>query len=194
MGQTAAAVKIAKRVVRDGQIWPDAYYPLTGLTQHANGIPAELAMAIARQESELNPQAVSPAGARGLMQLMPATAQKVSSTLGLPYSRGRLTSDPGYNVQLGSRYLAEMLARFDGSIILAAAAYNAGPNRVDQWIATYGDPRRPGVDPVLWAETIPYRETRNYVQRVAESLHVYRARMAGRAGPIGLTQAISPSR
>lgn len=194
MGQTAAAVKIAKRVVRDGQIWPDAYYPLTGLTRHANGIPPELAMAIARQESELNPQAVSPAGARGLMQLMPATAQKVSATLGLPYSQGRLTSDPGYNVQLGSRYLAEMLARFDGSIILAAAAYNAGPNRVDQWIATYGDPRRPGVDPVLWAETIPYRETRNYVQRVAESLHVYRARMAGRAGPIGLTQAISPRR
>jgi soluble lytic murein transglycosylase len=190
IGQTSAAVRIAKRVVRDGVIYPDAYYPVTALAQEARVIPPELAMAIARQESELNPRAVSPAGARGLMQLMPGTAQKVSGQLGLGYDLGRLTSDPSYNARLGTQYLADMLERYDGSVVLAAAAYNAGPGRADRWIADYGDPRAPGTDVIAWIENIPFRETRNYVMRVAESLHVYRARINGRAGPFGLGEVL----
>ncbi|WP_112322304.1 lytic transglycosylase domain-containing protein [Oceanibium sediminis] len=192
IGQTAAAVKIAKRVVEDGVIYPDAYYPVTALAREVTAIPPELAMSIARQESELNPRAISPAGARGLMQVMPATAERVAGQLGLPYEQGRLTSDPSYNGQLGSQYLADMLERFDGSILLAAAAYNAGPGRPERWIELYGDPRRPGVDPIDWIEHMPFRETRNYVMRVMESLHVYRARINGRAGPIGLGEALKP--
>lgn len=190
LGQTAVAVRIAKRIAREGAVWPDAYYPLTGQTNAARGIPPELAMSIARQESEMNPAAISPAGARGLMQLMPGTAKLVAGDLGLSYSQARLTSDPDYNVQLGSRYLAMMLDRFDGSVILAAASYNAGPQRADEWIRRFGDPRTPGVDPVLWTEMIPFRETRNYVQRIAESMHVYRSRIAGQAGPIGLSHML----
>ncbi|MEO1276032.1 MAG: lytic transglycosylase domain-containing protein, partial [Pseudomonadota bacterium] len=190
MGQTPAAVRIAKRVARQGMVYPTIYYPVVSLGPDAADVPQELALAIARQESELNAVARSPAGALGLMQLMPATAQLVARQLELPYSRARLTADPNYNVALGTQYLSDMLARYDGSVILAAAAYNAGPHRVDAWLREYGDPRRAGTDPVGWIESIPFRETRNYVMRVAESVHVYRTRIAGKAGAIGLSQMI----
>jgi soluble lytic murein transglycosylase len=111
---------------------------------------------------------------------MPGTAQKVSRDLGLPYELSLLTRDPAYNVRLGKTYLAEMLARFGGAPILAAAAYNAGPGRVDEWLGRLGDPRR-GVDPIDWIEHIPFTETRNYVQRVLEGKHVYRARLGVRS-------------
>jgi soluble lytic murein transglycosylase len=94
--------------------------------------------------------------------------------MGLPFSRGRLTDDPDYNVRLGQAYLSELLDQFDGSYILALAAYNAGPNRAKSWIGLYGDPRDPSVDPINWIERIPFTETRNYVQRILESLVVYR--------------------
>ncbi len=188
IGQTAAAVKISKRLVRRGAIYPEIYYPVTALAREARAVPAELAMSIARQESELNPRAISPAGARGLMQLMPGTAKKVSGQLGLGYDLGKLIADPSYNGRLGTQYLADMLKRFGGSVLLASAAYNAGPSRVDQWIARYGDPRRANVDAITWIENIPFRETRNYVMRVMESQHVYRARIAGAAGQIGLSR------
>ena len=139
-------------------------------------------MAIARQESELNIEAISPAGARGLMQLMPGTAKKVSGWLDMPYNKARLTTDWQYNATLGQTYLARRLDQFGGSVAMAAAAYNAGAGRVDRWIERYGDPRAPGVDVIDWIETIPFRETRNYVQRVLEGLQVYRNRIAG--GPV----------
>ncbi|MEM9794790.1 MAG: lytic transglycosylase domain-containing protein, partial [Pseudomonadota bacterium] len=150
----------------------------------------ELAMAIARQESELNPRAISPVGARGLMQLMPRTAQKVAQQLGMEYSSARLIQDPAYNGRLGTQYLADMRVRYGGSDLLAAAAYNAGPSRVDAWLARYGDPRRPGVDAIDWIEHIPFRETRNYVMRVLESQHVYRARISGSAPEFGLARSL----
>lgn len=190
IGQTAAAVKISKRLVRRGAIYPEVYYPVTTLAQEARVVAPELALSIARQESELNPRAISPAGARGLMQLMPRTAERVSSQIGLRYDAGKLLSDPSYNARLGTQYLSDMLQRYGGSVLLAAAAYNAGPGRVDRWLNTYGDPRQASVDAVSWIESIPFRETRNYVMRVLESQHVYRSRIAGQAGAIGLSRSL----
>jgi len=108
------------------------------------------------------------------MQLMPATARLVARQTGTAYDNSWLTSDPDYNVRLGRAYLASMLERFDGAYVLALAAYNAGPHRVDRWLETNGDPRQGDVDTVEWIERIPFSETRNYVQRILESLTVYR--------------------
>ena len=111
------------------------------------------------------------------MQLMPATAKQVAGQLGMQHTNSRLTSDPDYNIALGSAYMRELLDRFNGSYVLAIAAYNAGPGRVREWLQTNGDPRAEGTDVVDWIELIPIYETRNYVQRVMEAVHVYRARM-----------------
>lgn len=135
--------------------------------------------AIARQESAFNPGAVSHAGARGLLQLMPATAQRTAKKAGMSYSKAKLTSDPAYNATLGAAHLGELIDEFDGSYIMTFAAYNAGSSRVREWIQRFGDPRSPKVDPVDWIERIPFTETRNYVQRITENLQVYRARLAG---------------
>jgi soluble lytic murein transglycosylase len=108
------------------------------------------------------------------MQLMPATARQTAQRMGLPFNRDRLTDDPDYNVRLGQAYLDELLDRFGGSYILALAAYNAGPRRATSWIDLHGDPRDPSVDPIDWIERVPFSETRNYIQRILESLVVYR--------------------
>ncbi len=133
--------------------------------------------AIARQESRFQIDAVSSAGARGLMQLMPATAEETAGKLGVDYSKGRLTSDPEYNTLLGSTYLKAQLERFDNSLVLAAAAYNAGGGNANKWMKLYGDPRSDKIDPVVWIELIPVLETRNYVKRVVGNYMVYRARL-----------------
>jgi len=134
----------------------------------------------------MNPRAISDAGARGLMQLMPATAKRVSGWVGEKYDRARLTADWRYNVRLGETYLARRTEQFGGSYLLAAAAYNAGKRRVDRWIADHGDPRLGQIDIIDWMEQIPLNETRNYVQRVMEGLYVYRSRLSGVAGPMTL--------
>jgi soluble lytic murein transglycosylase len=189
LGRPHIGVRIAKDAAAAGIILPDQYYPLHAIAEAKWPVPTEFALAIARQESELNPAAVSDAGARGLMQLMPATARAVAGGLDIPYEPARLTTDPGYNARLGTAYLSRMLNRYGGSYILAAAAYNAGPGRVDEWIRSFGDPRR-GADPVIWIETIPFTETRSYVMRVLEGLHVYRARLQGETAPIRLAADI----
>ncbi|MCL5776558.1 lytic transglycosylase domain-containing protein [Limibaculum sp. FT325] len=176
------AVRIAKNATRKGHVLMPAYYPLTELAQYASAVEPALAMSIARQETELNPAAISPAGARGLMQVMPATAKKVASWIGEDYSEPRLTADWRYNARLGHTYLSRRIEEFGGSYVLAAAAYNAGKGRVDEWIGTNGDPRLPGTDIIDWIEDIPFSETRNYVQRVIEGLYVYRSRLAGQVG------------
>lgn len=144
--------------------------------------------AIARQESRFQVDAVSSVGARGLMQLMPGTAKDTAKKVGLPYSESRLTTDAGYNALLGSTYLGNQLDRFDGSLVLAAAAYNAGGGNTAKWIAAYGDPRAANVDPVIWVELIPFQETRKYVQRVVGNYMVYRARL-GQA-PLSITDVL----
>jgi soluble lytic murein transglycosylase len=143
------------------------------------GLGAEeaLLLSVMRQESAFDPAAVSSAGARGLMQLMPATAKSVAKRNGFTYQRDLLIDDPDYNIRLGSAYLTSLLSDYGGSYVLALAAYNAGPNRVRQWIADHGDPRSPNVDVVDWVERIPFSETRNYVQRIMETLTFYRHRL-----------------
>ncbi len=185
------ALAIAKIAARTGTVLPDAYYPVTELAEFSTDIPPELALAIARQESELFTQAQSGVGARGLMQIMPATARQVAKEIGIEYSASRLLNDWRYNARLGSVYLAGLIEDYDGSFLLAAAAYNAGPTRVNRWIKDYGDPRQKDVDPVVWIETIPFRETRNYVQRVMEALFVYRARISGEVSDLMLATELA---
>ena len=114
------------------------------------------------------------------MQVMPGTAEQMSRKLGVAFAPQKLTSDWTYNARMGAAYLAHLKEEFGGSVALLAAGYNAGPGRVREWIATYGDPRSREVDVVDWIESIPFTETRNYVMRVAEALPIYRARLAGK--------------
>ncbi|HEV7346346.1 MAG TPA: lytic transglycosylase domain-containing protein [Devosia sp.] len=144
--------------------------------------------AVTRQESMFQIDAVSSAGARGLMQLMPGTAKEVAREVGVDYSPSRLVSDAAYNTLLGSTYLATQLERYDGSLVLAAAAYNAGPGNANKWIRAYGDPRAANVDPVIWVELIPFQETRTYVKRVLGNYLVYRQRLGG--SPVTLQEAL----
>ena len=178
------AVRVGKAAASDGAVLPNYYYPVMDLANASGPISPSLALSIARQESEMNPEAISHAGARGLMQLMPGTAKLVSRRLGIAYDLGALTRDWRYNARLGTDYLAGLVDEF-GSLPMAAAGYNAGPNRVRQWVERYGDPRTGRIDMIDWIETIPFDETRNYVQRVMEGLHVYDARLSGQAqGPL----------
>jgi soluble lytic murein transglycosylase len=137
--------------------------------------------AISRQESQFDREAVSSAGARGLMQLMGPTAKQVAGQVGLPWEPGRLVTDPSYNITLGSTYFAGLLKRYGGNHVLAVAAYNAGPGNVNKFIRANGDPRLPGVDVIDWIEAIPLTETRGYVQRVLENAVVYDLMNPGRA-------------
>lgn len=177
--------------LRVGKIAANRGIDVGGLAHPTGAIPADaaiaaadkaLAYAIARQESEFNTGAVSHAGARGLLQLMPGTAREMASEVGLAYSGDRLTSDPAYNATLGSAYLARQMDRFSGSYVLTFIGYNAGPRRAQEWIGRYGDPRGQPIDAVVdWIERIPYGETRNYVQRVMENLQVYKQHLTGHA-------------
>ncbi len=168
------AVRIAKSAERDGFIMPSYLFPVIEKAVSSSfAVHPAFNHGIMRQESAFNQRAQSHAGALGLMQLMPATVRETARKAGLPYSKSRLTSDPIYNITLGSLYIKQMLDRFDGNRTLAIAAYNAGPGRVNRWLDEIGDPRDPGIDEVDWVETIPIYETRNYVQRVTEAINVY---------------------
>lgn len=169
---------VARRGAENGVVLFDAAFPIVDLGP-TGSIERALALALAKQESSFNAGAVSTSNALGLMQLLPTTARDVAGRLKVPFIESKLTRDPVYNVQLGSQYLAEMLQRFGGSYELALAAYNAGPNRVARWIEAGGDPRTARIDMVDWIEMMPFRETRNYVQRIMEAVTVYRARLAG---------------
>jgi soluble lytic murein transglycosylase len=170
------AVRAAKHANQLDNVIGVAGYPLWPLPKRIADAQLEdaLILSVIRQESGFDHTAISRAGARGMMQLMPATAQQIAKGLSEPYSKSRLLTDPGYNIRLGGGYLGQMLKRFDGSAPLALAAYNAGPHRVVRWVREYGDPRIGEIDMLDWIETIPFSETRNYVQRVLESVPVYR--------------------
>ncbi|WP_162913356.1 lytic transglycosylase domain-containing protein [Rhodospirillaceae bacterium SYSU D60014] len=176
LGRDDLLVTVAKAARMEEVEMVEYLYPLRLLPEHT-GPEDALILAVMRQESVFAVDAVSHAGARGLMQLMPATARHVARKLKLPYDRKQLTRDPILNIKLGSAYLSQMVERFSGSYLLAIAAYNAGPSRVVEWMRVYGDPREPGIDAIDWIESIPFSETRNYVQRVLENLQVYRHRL-----------------
>ncbi len=157
-------------------------YPIVGLPDYrpiAPPIEPAVAYSISRQESHFNQKIVSTAHAMGLMQVTPAAAIDTAKKYKATYNRDQLLKDPIYNMQMGAAELSNLLGGYNGSYILTFAGYNAGRGRVRQWIAAYGDPRDPQVDPVDWVERIPIAETRNYVERIMENLQVYRARFGG---------------
>jgi len=178
IGAHHIAILIADAADKKGTPLDLFSFPKDGLpSSKIAAIDAAAVYAVARQESRFQVNAVSSSGARGLMQLMPGTAKETAKKIGLSYSPAKLTSDPVYNAKLGASYLDKQLEAYDGSLILAAAAYNAGPGNANKWIEAFGDPRSSKVDPVVWVEQIPFQETRKYVQRVFGNYMVYRARL-----------------
>lgn len=179
-------VRTAKRAMRDGHLLVDSLYTLPSFDGFIDtrSLEPALVLGLMRQESTFDPAAVSPAGARGIMQLMPATAKQMARKKGVAYERRRLTEDATYNAFLGQHYLADRIDEFGGSYPLALAAYNAGAHRVRTWLRQFGDPRRPDVEIIDWVESIPFNETRNYVQRVLEATAVYRLLLEPDADPL----------
>jgi soluble lytic murein transglycosylase len=179
----AMSVRVAKIASYSGIVLPSRLAPMMTLPKFPGaGAPPDpaLVLGLARQESEFDPKAVSSAGARGLMQIMPASARKAAVAHGLVYRLGDLVARPQYNMQIGMAIISDYLEYWGGSYILAIASYNGGAGNVTRWVETNGDPRDPTVDPIDWIERIPFGETRNYVQRVLENVQVYRSRLAGK--------------
>jgi len=186
MKDPRALVAIGKLAVQRGLPLDAHAYPTIGIPNYETftAVPqVERAMvyAIARQESQFDPRAQSGVGARGLMQMMPATAQRTARRVSAAFDVERLTSDPAYCAKLGQAHLGELMEDWRGSYVLAFASYNAGGGNVKKWIDAYGDPRKGDVDVIDWVERIPFTETRNYVQRVMENLQVYRSRLDSRS-------------
>jgi soluble lytic murein transglycosylase len=148
--------------------FPLIYRSEVNQAAQASALQPQLLLAVARQESAFAADAQSPAGALGLMQLMPATAKQTAKSIGVKHNRRDLLK-PDHNILLGSTYLSQMLERFNGNRILAAAAYNAGPHRVQRWLNNEGSQ----VDYDVWIETIPFKETRGYVQNVLSYSLIY---------------------
>jgi len=189
-GHPHLTVHMAKIGIARGWAFEKFAYPLDLLPDLkpslASGVEPALIYAVVAQESEFNSEALSPAGARGLMQLMPRTAAQMASRQNLNFAKHRLTSDPKYNLRLGIAYLHDLLDTFSGSYLLALAAYNAGPTRVDQWIQQFGDPRSPTTDPVDWVERLPFEETRKYVKKILAGLQIFRDKLGLPPKPNGI--------
>ncbi|WP_262270782.1 lytic transglycosylase domain-containing protein [Microvirga yunnanensis] len=181
-----AVLAVGKMALQRGFPLDQHAYPLAAIPEFqpvGDEVEPAMVYAIARQESAFNPRAISSAGARGLMQLMPATAKRTAQRFGVGFDLKRLIEDPSYNAKIGSAHLGELMEDWKGSYVLAFASYNAGGGNVIKWVRTYGDPRKPDVDEVDWVERIPFYETRNYVQRVLENLRVYRQRLNDKPAP-----------
>ena len=186
-GDQDTSMKIVRTAAQRGFILPDRGYPLRMPPPDALNAPEPaLVLSITRQESGFDPLVRSGVGARGMMQLMPATAAATARRVGVGYSPSML-DDPDYNMRLGSSYLGGLISSFAGSYVMAVAGYNAGPGRSTQWAAYCGDPRSSSVDPVDYIECISFSETRNYVMRVLEAVAVYRAKLRGGTTPLTLT-------
>jgi soluble lytic murein transglycosylase len=191
-GEVALLVTLARRLDRPGDSTRAAVIAerrgleVASLSAPFLGVPSDLPLpdpvdralvyAVVRQESAFDHAAVSHAGARGLMQLMPATARATARNIPIPFNAERLTTDPRYNATIGAYHLGELLGDLQRSYVLTFVGYNAGPGRALDWVRAYGDPRRGTADPVDWIERIPFDETRDYVQKVMENLQAYRSR------------------
>jgi soluble lytic murein transglycosylase len=181
LGDADLAVKIAKAAAKKKIMLPVEGYPVLAFAE-AQQKPW-LVHAITRQESQFDERVVSSSNAQGLMQLLPSTAHEVAGKIGMDQDSVNLF-DPETNVRLGSWYINNLVDRFDGSLPMAIAGYNAGPGRVRQWMDKFGDPRAGQMDMIDWVENIPVDETRNYVQRVLEALQLYRAKFSGGNAPL----------
>ena len=184
------SLRAAKQAGRFQSMLTESGYPFVG---SIDALPKEkfeeeFVYAIARQESEFSTNAVSSAKAYGLMQMINSTAKATARKHRIKYDRNRLASDGDYAARMGALHLNDLLKQWDGSYILAAVSYNAGPHRAKTWIRTYGDPRESDVDAIDWVEKIPFSETRNYVMRVMENMQVYRARLGNDTAPNRLDQ------
>lgn len=151
-------------------------------------------LGITRQETEFEPNTVSGAGAKGLMQVMKITAKHVCTDYRIRCHYGRLLKDTSYNAKIAAAYIGDRMREFDNSYILGLAGYNAGPGRARQWIRKLGDPRDPDVDPVDWIESIPIKETRKYVTKVLSNIQVYRARLGNTGNALRLKQDLHRAR
>ena len=191
LGQYRSAVLIAKAATERGLVFPSAYFPVPDMIPEALPVSRALALSIARRESEFDPEARSPAGALGLMQMLPATAAEVAKDQGIKFSKAKLASDPAYNATLGAAYLKELVDQFGPSVALVASGYHAGPGRPRGWVDAFGDPRLASTDVVDWVEMIPFTETRTYVMRVVEGVVIYRAKLRGTAGPVNISDELT---
>jgi soluble lytic murein transglycosylase len=190
LGQVRYMLMVGKLAVQRGLPLDHYAFPTNGVPNVESAGPSverALVLGLSRQESTFDPVIRSSAGAVGLMQMLPASAQQTARRFNVTW-QPRMLTDPAYNTRLGSAYLGQAIQDFNGSYVLAFAAYNAGRGRVREWLTRFGDPREPGVDPVDWVERIPFSETRNYVMRVMENLQIYRARLAGSSTPLRIEQ------
>lgn len=187
IGRNDLAVDASREAIKHQIVLGTSGYPMITLDDGTPSPP--LVMGLVRQESGFDEEAQSPAGARGLMQLMPSTAKHIARKERIAFDRNMLTEDPTYNLRLGSSYLSDLLERFGGSLPMTLAAYNAGPARVNRWIKDFGNPGADVERMIDWIESIPYYETRNYVQRVIENITVYRQRIQGSGGVLVFNEA-----
>ncbi len=185
-GDQDTSMKVVRTAAQRGFILPERGYPLRTPPPVMGAPDPALTLGITRQESGFDPMARSGADARGMMQLLPATAASEARRLGMSYETSMLYQ-PDYNMQLGQAFLGRQINNFSGSYPMAIAAYNAGPGRPPQWITFCGDPRGAATDPIDFIECIPFSETRNYVMRVMEGMQVYRARLGNGSAPITLS-------
>ena len=182
-GDQELSMRVVRNAAKRGFILPERGYPIRSAPSAAESAEAPLVLGVTRQESSFDPAARSGSGARGMMQLMPVTAQIIARRSGLGW--GSL-DDPDFNMKVGSLYLGQLVSQFSGSYVMATAAYNAGPSRPTQWVGFCGDPRGTSADPLDFIECIPFSETRDYVMRVMEATQVYRARLNGGTAPLTL--------
>ena len=183
VGRYDYAIQISKKASYEKRFYNKYNYPIITTPRVINGknMPSqEIILAIARQESEFDAKANSHVGAKGMMQLMTYTAKLVAKQMGVPYRKSKLTSDPEYNIRLGTYYFNSLLSEYGETYPFAIAAYNAGPKRVRYWRKINGDPKKGSIDFVNWIELIKFKETRNYVQRVLENVSVYRYMLNGK--------------
>lgn len=189
LGDTQMSVRVGKAAVARGMNLAYYAYPVRALPQYTPlRKPPEPAviLGIARQESEFNTLTLSGAGARGILQVMPVTAQHVCRDYKIKCDIPRLMKDPVYNTMMGSAYISDRMDEFAGSYVLTLAGYNAGPGRAREWIKEFGDPRDQKVDPIDWIHRIPFEETREYVQKVLSNIQIYRARLGDEANAVRL--------
>jgi len=195
MHDPALSLRVAKEAERRNLLFLTYLHPVVRLPVHtADHRPdPALVLSIIRQESEFDPSATSNAGARGLMQLLPTTAKEAAQRQHLRFDAARLGTDANYNVRLGESTMASYMRLWSNSTLLAVASYNAGPGTVRKWIAMFGDPRAAHVDPVDWIESIPFGETRTYVQRVLAGTQVYRNRLQSKERPLTIVADLRDS-
>ena len=196
-GDTQTAVRIGKAAIANGQNLVYYSYPVHALPKYTPLRPppeTAMLMGLARQETEFNSDTVSSAGAAGILQVMKVTANHICRDYKIKCTHDALLTDNSYNIMIASAYVADRMAEWQGSYVLALSSYNAGPGRTRQWIKEFGDPRTAAIDPIDWIERIPIEETRRYVAKVLSNIQIYRARLGDEATALRLDEDLNRAR